>query len=1019
MFGEFELDVARLELRRNDCVVAVQPKVLRLLVHLLSHHERIVSNAELLSVVWPDETVTADSVKRAVKGARRVLGERANSTTSIRTARGHGYQFVAPLRQVADPQARAQTRPQLLNARAPRPETIYIEREPILRVLQESWRDAERGVGHALLLCGEPGIGKSSALHALGSHARSLGAVCWFGRSADIEGAPPYWPFLTILRDALRASEAARRELLTLMGTGAADLAQGLPDLRELLDLQHQAPTIGAAAAHFRFFDSLRTFLCRLSDQRPLLLVLDDLSLADRATLQLFGFLTRQVEGHRILLAASASSSWPQAEKDEEALAIERKARRIDMRGFELAEVKLFIEAHTGQPITAGSAQGLRALTGGNPLLLTQLVRLAQPPPGRSWDLSRLPTTNRTFQGLLERQLSGLSRDSRSCLTVAAQLGRSFCAKLVSLTLARDPADVTVWLSEAAAHGLVHSTDDSQRDMRFTHGLIRDALLDACQGRERRALHGRIAVVLSQRYQHGGADPAEVAHHYFEAQDAGRALHYSVLAARAAREHLGARAAIAHYRRALQSLDRLPPDAALRATLLLEQGLAFAQAGEREAARGPLLEAAAVARAEQLPELFGRAALGLAAPLEDTLDLELLALLREALQLSPESSQRALLLAALAKALCHGRDSRRRRELALQAVEAASTLGDPSARAQALRHCHEALSEPEDLATRHRLSGELAKLARTTSNHTILLQAATSSIQDALELGDIQTVLVALTTLEQLAERVREPYFRWQAKAYRSMHAMVEGRAERALQLADEALRLGSIIGEATAKHAYVVQTSGFLRMLGQLDRSRALIYEVAVEYPAFTSWRCALALSEVDAGHREAASKIFTSVLAEPDALQSDAFVLSALCPLAELCTLVGKSEDAAQVYDALLPYAEQCGMIAFGIATYGPIARYLGLLAAQQGKYALSAAHLGAALATCKRMDSPTFTCLTELAFAASLMRRDCDPALRQRGLQGLTAASRIASTHGFAGMEARCKLIHVRAQQRSPTR
>ncbi|HKU40694.1 MAG TPA: winged helix-turn-helix domain-containing protein [Polyangiales bacterium] len=84
-FDEFELDVGRFELRRAGDAVEVQPKVLRLLQYLIAHRERAVSADELLRELWPETTVSPGSLRRAVLGARQVLGDRADSNSTIRT----------------------------------------------------------------------------------------------------------------------------------------------------------------------------------------------------------------------------------------------------------------------------------------------------------------------------------------------------------------------------------------------------------------------------------------------------------------------------------------------------------------------------------------------------------------------------------------------------------------------------------------------------------------------------------------------------------------------------------------------------------------------------------------------------------------------------------------------------------------------------------------------------------------------------------------------------------------------
>jgi len=103
-FADFELDGRRFELRRAGCAVVIQPKVLRLLLLLVAERERAVSTEELFSALWPRERVGIGSVRRAVLGLRRALGEQGESQQSVRTVRGLGYQFVRPVR-LATPRA--------------------------------------------------------------------------------------------------------------------------------------------------------------------------------------------------------------------------------------------------------------------------------------------------------------------------------------------------------------------------------------------------------------------------------------------------------------------------------------------------------------------------------------------------------------------------------------------------------------------------------------------------------------------------------------------------------------------------------------------------------------------------------------------------------------------------------------------------------------------------------------------------------------------------------------------------
>jgi DNA-binding winged helix-turn-helix (wHTH) protein len=102
VFDEFTLDQARFQLRRGDAVVAVQPKVLRMLLHLAANRERAVGVEELLRVLWPGEYVGRGSIKRAIIGARRALGEAGDAQRTIRTVRGFGYQFARTVTEVPE-----------------------------------------------------------------------------------------------------------------------------------------------------------------------------------------------------------------------------------------------------------------------------------------------------------------------------------------------------------------------------------------------------------------------------------------------------------------------------------------------------------------------------------------------------------------------------------------------------------------------------------------------------------------------------------------------------------------------------------------------------------------------------------------------------------------------------------------------------------------------------------------------------------------------------------------------------
>jgi TolB-like protein/DNA-binding winged helix-turn-helix (wHTH) protein/Tfp pilus assembly protein PilF len=128
-FDQIEIDSARYELRRAGEPVAVEPKVLDLLLHLVQQRERLVTKDELLRAVWPDVHVSESTLTRAVSLARAAVGDSASESRVIETVPGRGYRWTAPV-EVAEPEPPTSVAPRApggaLHARRPRARRIAL-----------------------------------------------------------------------------------------------------------------------------------------------------------------------------------------------------------------------------------------------------------------------------------------------------------------------------------------------------------------------------------------------------------------------------------------------------------------------------------------------------------------------------------------------------------------------------------------------------------------------------------------------------------------------------------------------------------------------------------------------------------------------------------------------------------------------------------------------------------------------------------------------------------------------------
>ncbi len=94
-FDDRELDTGAFELRHAGTPISVEPQVFDVLLHLITHRDRVVTKEELLDEVWGDRFVSESALTSRIKDARRAVGDDGNRQEVIRTVHGRGYRFIA------------------------------------------------------------------------------------------------------------------------------------------------------------------------------------------------------------------------------------------------------------------------------------------------------------------------------------------------------------------------------------------------------------------------------------------------------------------------------------------------------------------------------------------------------------------------------------------------------------------------------------------------------------------------------------------------------------------------------------------------------------------------------------------------------------------------------------------------------------------------------------------------------------------------------------------------------------
>ena len=496
------------------------------------------------------------------------------------------------------PRATAAERRPRLGGRAP-----LVGRQAELRAVDTALRGAVAGHGQAIVLTGEPGIGKTRLVQesrkrfiawvGAGSGRRPL----WLeGRGVSYASATPYglyrqliasWIGVAADQSSERVRAALADALVHLMGN-----TNLLEPLAQLMGLPQQAaPPAPPAPGHGdgqarrkvspeeqqrQVFAAVRALVTRFTAVAPAVLVLEDLHWADPTSLRLTAELAGLAASLPLLLLATArrgAGEWP-------GVPGLTSAHEIRLRRLGEAAAGTLATSLIGQ---VGGPEVLAAIladAAGNPLFLEE--RLAEMLEAgvlvREQGAWRLRGPDRTqpasqvavpqvLERLVRSRVDRLSPAAAEAIRAASVLGTEFTADTLAATLGTRPSALAAVLDELCASDLVHHEppESAKPAFRFRHALIQEATYLGLLRNDRRDLHARAASALEAACECQLPEVATVVgRHYAIAEDAGRALRYLELGGDHATDAFANDEAMASFREALTVTGQAGTDGARR-----------------------------------------------------------------------------------------------------------------------------------------------------------------------------------------------------------------------------------------------------------------------------------------------------------------------------------------------------------------------------------------------------------------------------------------------------------------------
>lgn len=873
----------------------------------------------------------------------------------------------------------------------------FVGREAELDRLWQLWETAKDGTFRTVFVGGEPGAGKTRLAAEFAREARADAGLVLVGRCAEDLGVP-YQPLLEVLREYTEGHLAsAAQSPEEALGRYAGELVRLVPELREMLPGLAPPLRSDPQTEQYRLFDAVAAALVAISAATPTLVVLEDLQWATRPTLLLVRHVIRCAEPMRILLLGTFRNTELLADHPlVEVLARPDDAggrAQMELGGLAAREVaELASAALGGEPaVSAELIRTLHSATDGNPLYVCELLRhLAESSidganPTESGVRASLGIVPDGISEVVRGRLRRLSSESIQLLELASVAGRETnLALLRQMWGDRGVETLVSAVEEACSARLISELPGPPTRYRFSHDLVRATVYQRLSSARRELLHRIVGEAIE--VVHGDEDEQlpVLAHHFAlsASWEAGtKPVTYVTRAGDRAMELLAHEEAVSHYGQALDLLRgaRQPIDEGRRCDILISLGEAQKNSGREY--RATLLAAANLALGLGDRDRLTRAALANHRGFWSTtldFDADRARILEAALAADDgrDSPTRARLLANLASERVFPGDDVESLTFSDEAVGMARRLGDRHVLGSVLLARFSTIWHADSVHERWAITGELLDLDDGGDPLDRSLAFLWREIT-ATELGQPKDADLALQQSEAIVAEFRQPALGWLSTCFRSARACRSGNLPEAERLAWRARELGLSAGQPDARLFY-----GALRFNIRFEQGRLSEildhWTAAVEMRNRPLERAALAVAYCELGRPDDARTTLEPLASLLPHLPKDFAWLPTFAMSAFVCSHLGDTVLAEDLYHTLLPYSGLC--VYTGVYWIGSVAYYLAGLARTTGRIEAAGAYASEAQATHELMGAAAWAARSRMETAHIYLTRG-DPGDAQR--------------------------------------
>jgi class 3 adenylate cyclase len=726
--------------------------------------------------------------------------------------------------------------PSPLVARATVRSGTFVGRSEEHEILNATWSRVLDGQAQLVSIAADAGFGKSSLAAGFAASEPASAGIVLAGR-CDEFASTSFEPFIQCLRhlvehipvSLLSENASVHGELLSVL----------VPEVGTRLGVEFAASEIDENGAD-RLFAAVVDLLGRVSQLRPILMLIEDIHWANEPTVRLLRHISRAAELSKLMIVTTMRQSDVRSDVSPMVndMLREADAVRIDLRPFTTDDVEELLGSmidHVPQQAMTALAWKIANDTGGVPFFVREVIRHLR----ETYSVGQLPDLARSEllplpDGIIEvvqRRVDHLGAETRSILQLAAMIGTEFDLRVLAAIAEVSDDDLVDAIDAAESANVVTvGTGTGDEVYRFSHDLFRVALAETFGSARRRRLHARIAHEID--VQLGLSEqtaPALLRH--LVAAGRGDALELALDAADiAARSATSAFAFADTVRYQITALQIAESWGGSDRELLAAREIALAQAlnlgGQFTDANDHFWAGADHARASGRSDLLSAAAVGYGGELPTTPppDTRAIALLQEMLGLvDVDPELRARGTARLAEWQHTTTSFDHRRQLCDQAVTLAGALDRPETLARVQVSRARALHGPGSCDDNRRLGHEIRQVAEATANDVLRFHASSIICTSALELGDVDDALEENENARQFGRRLQHVAYARNALMWDAMLANARGDWDHAdrelaklsrLLRASQHLQAGQIQGAISIPPLWFAGSAGMIHDL-------------------------------------------------------------------------------------------------------------------------------------------------------------------------------------------------------------